>query len=79
MPMTSPSGVMSGPPELPGLTAASNWMRFVSTRLPSTVWYSRPRPEITPADTDGPMPKGKPTATTGSPGRSPAVERSVAA
>ena len=79
MPITSPSGVISGPPELPGLAAASNWMRLVSIRLPSAFWYSRPSPEITPAETDGPMPNGKPTATTGSPGRSPAVERSVAA
>ena len=30
--------------------------------------YSRFSPETTPADTDGPMPKGKPTATTLSPG-----------
>ena len=35
MPTTSPSAVTSGPPELPGLAAASNWMRLVSTRLPS--------------------------------------------
>ena len=27
-PTTSPSRLMSGPPELPGLTAASVWMRL---------------------------------------------------
>jgi len=32
MPITSPSSVTSGPPELPGFTAASNWMRLVSRR-----------------------------------------------
>jgi hypothetical protein len=26
MPMTSPRALSSGPPELPGLTDASNWM-----------------------------------------------------
>ncbi len=35
MPTTSPSAVTSGPPELPGLAAASNWMRLVRMRLPS--------------------------------------------
>ena len=33
MPTTSPSALTSGPPELPGLAAASNWMRFVHARL----------------------------------------------
>ena len=61
--------VTSGPPELPGLAAASNWIRLVSTRLPSGERNSRLSPETTPADTDGPMPNGKPTATTSSPGR----------
>ena len=36
-------------------------------RLPSAEWYSRFRPDTTPADADGPMPNGKPTATTSSP------------
>ena len=69
MPTTSPSVVTSGPPELPGLAAASNWIRLVSTRLPSGERYSRFRPDTTPADTDGPMPNGKPTAITSSPER----------
>ena len=75
MPITLALGRDERAAGLPGFTAASNWMRLVSTRLPSAVWYSRPSPEITPAETEGPMPKGKPTATTGSPGRKPAVER----
>ncbi len=78
MPTTSPSIVTSGPPELPGLAAASNWIRLVSMRLPSGERYSRLRPETTPAVTDGPMPNGKPTATTSSPGARSAVERRVA-
>ena len=48
MPTTSPSIVTSGPPELPGLTAASNWMRLVSARSPPRDRYSRRRPETTP-------------------------------
>ncbi|MPN22111.1 hypothetical protein SDC9_169494 [bioreactor metagenome] len=79
MPITSPSIVTSGPPELPGLAAASNWMRLRSTCLPSGDWNSRLKPESTPADTDGPMPNGKPTAITWSPAFSPSVERMVAA
>ena len=34
MPTTSPSAVTSGPPELPGLAAASNWIRLVSSACP---------------------------------------------
>ena len=33
MPTTSPSIVTSGPPELPGLAAASNWIRLVERAL----------------------------------------------
>ena len=35
----------SGPPELPGFTAASNWMRSESTRSPVGERYSRLRPD----------------------------------
>ena len=35
MPTTFPAASSSGPPELPGLMAASVWMRFVSDWLPS--------------------------------------------
>src|SRR5262249_12198319 len=79
MPTTSPSRVTSGPPEFPGLTAASNWMRFVSTRFPSGERNSRRKPDTTPAVTEGPMPNGKPTATTWSPRARSAVDRMVAA
>src|SRR5438876_68369 len=58
MPTTLPSIVTSGPPELPGLAAASNWIRLVS-RSPSGERNCRFRPETTPPDADGPMPKGK--------------------
>ena len=79
MPTTSPSMVTSGPPELPGLAAASNWIRLVSGRVPSGGSNSRSRPDTTPADADGPMPNGKPMATTWSPARRSWVERSGAA
>ena len=36
MPTTWPLRLSSGPPELPGLTAASNWMRPFSVVPPST-------------------------------------------
>ena len=78
MPTTSPSIVASGPPELPGFAAASNWIRLVSSRLPSGERYSRRSPDTTPSDTDGPMPNGKPTAITRSPGSRSCVERIVA-
>ena len=64
MPTTSPSMVTSGPPELPGLAAASNWIRLPSSCLPSGERKERLRPETTPAETEGPMPKGNPTAAT---------------
>ena len=78
MPTTSPSAVTSGPPELPGFAAASNWIRLVRMRLPSASGTRASARRSRPADTDGPMPNGKPTATTSSPGRRPLVERSVA-
>jgi len=49
MPTTSPSAFTSGPPELPGLAAASNWMRLVSNCLLSGEWYSLLSPDTTPA------------------------------
>ena len=79
MPITSPSIEISGPPELPGFTAASNWIRPVITCLPCGERKLRSRPETTPAEVDGPMPNGKPIATTSSPGRRFDVEPSVAA
>src|SRR6185503_19203189 len=79
MPTTSPAALRSGPPEEPGFTAASNWIRSERMRSPFVARYSRLRPDTTPDVTDGPMPKGKPTATTVSPGRRFAAGRTVAA
>ena len=78
-PTTLPSMVTSGPPEFPGLAAASNWMRLRISCLPSGERNTRPSPETMPPEADGPMPKGKPTASTLSPGARSAVERMVAA
>jgi hypothetical protein len=78
MPTTSPAAFSSGPPELPGFTAASNWIRLLKT-LPSAVRKLRFSPETTPALTEGPMPNGKPTATTISPYLRSAFGRMVAA
>ena len=52
---------------VPGFAAASNWIRFVSMCCPSGATYSRWMPEMTPDDSEGPMPNGKPTATASSP------------
>jgi len=48
MPTTWPSMVTSGPPLLPGLAAASNWIRLVSVFSPSDERNSRRSPETTP-------------------------------
>src|SRR5262245_8996841 len=45
--ITGPPRLSSGPPELPGLTAASNWMRPRKV-LPSFTSTDRSRPEMTP-------------------------------
>ena len=79
MPTTSPSAVTSGPPELPGLTAASNWIRLVRMRLPSCERNSRRRPDTTPDDADGPMPNGNPPRRPRRPLRDRRVDRMVAA
>ncbi len=66
MPITSPSMLNSGPPELPRLIAASVWMK--SSYGP---WrMSRPRAETMPAVTVPPRPNGLPIASTQSPTRS---------
>ena len=69
MPMTRPCASSSGPPELPGLTDASNWMR--PENLPWSVSAVRSRPEITPADTLSVRPSGLPMATTDAPTSAP--------
>ena len=47
IPITCPPRLSSGPPELPGLTAASNWIRPCNV-LPSFASVERSRPEMTP-------------------------------
>ena len=60
MPITSPAMLNSGPPELPGLMAASVWMK--SSKGPAPI--SRPRAEMMPEVTLPPRPKGLPAAST---------------
>lgn len=63
MPTTSPRALNSGPPELPGFTATSVWMK--GTRLSSG--NERPLALTTPAVTLFSKPKGEPMASTHSP------------
>ena len=70
MPTTSPRVLMSGPPELPGLMAASVWI--IPTEVPRTDPSGRSRPtnDTTPTVTLLPPPgrsNGLPTAMTHSP------------
>ena len=51
MPMTLPPASSSGPPELPGLIAASVWMRFDSDSLLSVV-IERPLADTMPLVTE---------------------------
>ncbi len=65
MPTTTPPASSSGPPELPGLTDASNWMS--PENVPSAVRAVRSRPETTPTDTLSVRPIGFPMASTVAP------------
>ncbi len=69
MPMTRPRLSSSGPPLLPGLSAASVWMTL-STRWPVMLRKLRPRALTTPAVTVESKPNGLPMATTSCPTRS---------
>ena len=64
MPATLPSMVTSAPPELPGLMAASVWMKKLRSDLPTLV---RAWPETMPLVTVCPTPNGLPMASTRSP------------
>ena len=64
MPTTFPSRSTSGPPELPGLIAASVWMKKPKSLMPRLV---RATAETMPLVTVCPTPKGSPTASTRSP------------
>ena len=50
MPMTAPAASRSGPPLLPGLIAASVWIRFVSWSS-AVIWTVRPVAEMIPVVT----------------------------
>ncbi|MNT39669.1 hypothetical protein D3C72_1759370 [compost metagenome] len=64
MPTSSPFRFTSAPPELPGLMAASVWMKFSNWLMPS---WLRPSAETMPLVTVWPTPKGLPMASTWSP------------
>ena len=66
IPITLPSASISGPPELPGLIAASVWITC-EIEKPLGAWIWRCRAETMPAVTVRSSPKGLPIATTGSP------------
>ena len=63
MPTTSPREDTSGPPELPGLSAASVWMTSSISR-PERARSERPSAETTPVVTVDSKPSGLPIAIT---------------
>src|SRR5947208_14266370 len=67
MPTTSPSLFTSGPPEDPGFTAASNWMRPERERFWFGTWTERSSPLITPVERDRVRLHGFPTTHAQSP------------
>ena len=77
MPITSPREDTSGPPELPGLSAASVWITSSISR-PVRARSDRPSAEITPAVTVDSKPSGLPIATASWPRRSFLESPSVA-
>ena len=68
-PTTSPIDETSGPPELPGFSAASVWMTSSIVR-PVLARIERPSADTTPAVTVDSKPSGLPIATTSCPRRS---------
>jgi hypothetical protein len=66
IPTVWPLALTSGPPELPGFTAASNWMSPVRL-VPSEPRSPRSSPDTTPVVVLRVSPSGLPMATTGSP------------
>ena len=68
-PITRPSPSSSGPPELPGLIAASVWTA-PEIEKPFGAWIVRPSAEMMPVVTVPSSPNGLPIAIAGSPGRS---------
>jgi hypothetical protein len=78
MPTTSPREETSGPPELPGLSAASVWITS-SMRRPLRERSERPSAETTPVVTVDSKPSGLPMAITSWPRFSRLESPSVAA
>src|SRR5918993_2169820 len=68
-PTTIPWAFRSGPPELPGFTAASNWIS--PDTAPPLVSFVRFRPETTPVVVLCRSPSGLPMATTSEPTATP--------
>ncbi len=66
MPTTLPEASISGPPELPGLIAASVWITL-EIEKPLGAWIWRCSAETMPLVTVRSSPNGLPIATTGSP------------
>ena len=75
MPITWPSRLKVGPPELPWLIEASSWRK--SSNGPE--WMSRLRADTTPTLTLPPSPNGLPTAITQSPTRATSESPNVTA
>ena len=75
MPITSPRMLTSGPPEFPGLIAASVWMKSEIAYWPGSRLRSsrppRPLALMIPAVTVKSSPSGLPIASTHSPIRAP--------
>src|ERR1035437_1095430 len=69
MPITWPSRLTSGPPELPGLTAASTWIRPCSSGPLLGSWNDRFSPETTPTLIELDIPNGLPMTKTSLPTR----------
>src|SRR5437016_14303444 len=70
MPITPADDDTSGPPELPGLRAASDWITSSMVR-PLTERIDRPSPDTTPAVTVDRNPTGLEIAPTRCPRRRP--------
>jgi len=66
IPITLPSGSTSGPPELPGLIAASVWIAPAIWNAVSPV-IDRSTAETTPTESDWRSENGEPIAATGVP------------
>ena len=66
IPITLPEASISGPPELPGLIAASVWITL-EIEKPLGAWIWRCSAETMPLVTVRSRPNGLPIATTGSP------------